>query len=325
MTLPRRVVVPRFGDPGVMRIETGPALEPRHGEVLVRVLAAGVAHADVLMRAGRYPGGPRPPFVPGWDIAGTVEAVGPGVPRHWIGQRVAALILRGGYASHVTLPVVSLVPVEDGVGIHEAACLTLNYVTAFELLHHVAQVRPGERVLIHGAAGGVGTALLDLGRWSGLDMYGTASAGKRDVVASFGATFAEHNAHTPTMDVVFDALGGAHLTRSFRTLHAGGRLVSYGFLSHAGGRLTALRDLVRLRVWSVLPNNRRALFYRLSTAARTNPGRLRETLAALLHRLEARQLRPLIAERVPMEKACEAHRLLQERTVTGKVLLIPSH
>jgi NADPH:quinone reductase-like Zn-dependent oxidoreductase len=333
----RRVVVESFGDPDVMRISADEVPHPGAGEVRVRVLAAGVAHADILMRAGRYPGGnPRPPFVPGWDIAGVVEALGPGVPDRWHGERIAALVFSGGYASHVCLPADNLVSLPAGVDVHEAACLPLNYVTAYELLRHVAQARPADRILVHGAAGGVGSALLDLASRIGLDAYGTASSRKGSVVTSFGAHFIDYTAEDfetcvlaatgDGVDAIFDPIGAANLPRSFRTLREGGRLISYGFLDLRWSRfhtLPVLRDLLRLRIWSLLPNGRQTAFYRLSDVARCKPQRIRDNLDSLVSGLQSGNLRPLIAELMPLDRAADAHRLIEHGNVQGKILLVP--
>ena len=184
----RQVLLTGVGGPEVLEVVERDAPEPGRGEVRVRVLAAGVAFADVLMRHGKYPGAPKIPFTPGYDLVGEVEKLGEGVGGVTVGQRVAALTQVGSYAQRVVVAAEELVPVPDGVDPAEAVALVLNYVTAYQMLHRVAEVRPGERILVHGAAGGVGTALLDLGRLGGLEAYGTASAAKHDAVRRFRAT-----------------------------------------------------------------------------------------------------------------------------------------
>ncbi|GAB3168732.1 medium chain dehydrogenase/reductase family protein [Myceligenerans halotolerans] len=325
MTVRRSVVVEHFGDPSVLRLRAGPAPRPRPGQARVRVQASGVARADALMRSGRYPRGPRPPFVPGWDVAGRVEEVGAGVPPEWVGRRVVALVLAGGYTSHAVVPVSRLVPVPDGVDLHAAACLPLNYVTAYQLLHRVAGVGPGDRVLVRGASGGVGTALLDVAARAGAVTFGSASASGRDVVRSFGAEYVED---TPaglreiTPDVVLDSIGGDGLTRSMRALSDGGLLVSFGF-SAGSGRRDLLRHAARIIGWSALPDGRRVRTYRLSAAARRAPDQVRDDLATLLRHLATGDLRPLAAGTFSLDRAADAHRALEDRTVRGKLLLTP--
>lgn len=336
MTGRRRILVDRVGGPEVLRVGIDDVPEPGPGQALVRVLAAGVARADLLMRAGRYPGrAPRPPFVPGWDVTGVVEALGPGAPGGWLGRRVTALVLTGGNASHACVAVDDLIPLPDGIDMELAACLPLNYVTAYEMLRQAAGVREGERVLVYGAAGGVGTALLDVARNFGARPYGVASSRDRHVVESFGARFLDRDAGTsvaaPTVhavihggaDVVLDPLGGASLRRSWHALRPGGRLVSYGFLAAEGsGGAHMVASLLRLRMWSLLPNGRRATFYRLSVATRRHPARVRAALTTLVSELDAGRLRPLIAAHVPLDRPARAHQLADGH-VRGKVLLIP--
>jgi NADPH2:quinone reductase len=160
--------------------------EPRDGEVRIRVLAAGVSLPDVMMREGIHPETPRLPFTPGWDLVGVVEGLGGGVSGIEPGQMVAALPIHGAYADYVCLPQSELVAVPAGLDPGEAVSLVLNYVTAYQMLHRCAKVRPGQRVLIHGAAGGVGSALLQLGGLAGLQMYGTSSSRGVSAVSDLG-------------------------------------------------------------------------------------------------------------------------------------------
>ncbi|MEV4755589.1 zinc-binding dehydrogenase [Micromonospora sp. NPDC049559] len=322
MTRRRRVVVTGTGGTDVLRVVTDEAPEPGPGQLRIRVTAAGVARADLLMRAGRYPGRtPVPPFTPGWDATGVVDAVGPHVPARWYGRRVTALTLTGGHASHVCVPADAPVELPDGVSEYVAACLPLTHLTAHELLHRVARARSGERVLVHGATGGVGTALLALGRRHGVELYGVAAARDHALVRSYGAEPVDRDQPVlPRVDVVFDMVGGATLGASWRALRRGGRLVSYGFLS-ATARPPV--DLARLRLWNTLPGGRRAAFYRLSRAARRHPERVRTALETLVGLVGAGALEPRLAARVPLDEPAEAHRLADGSPSRGKVLLVP--
>jgi len=184
----RRVVITRPGGPDVLRMITDPLPEPGPGEVCVKVLAAGVARADIMMRRGQYPGEVPPyPYAPGYDIAGEVHSLGEDVQGLEVGQLVAALTGVGGYAEYLCVPAAWLVPVPHGLDPAEVVSLVLNYLTAYQMMHRFASVREGERILVHAAASGVGTALLQLGRLLDLRMWGTASAGKHPVVESLGA------------------------------------------------------------------------------------------------------------------------------------------
>src|SRR5499427_8796758 len=171
-----RIVVTHYGGPDELRVTEEDCPEPKSGEARLKVLAAGVSLPDLLMREGVHPETPRLPFTPGWDLVGTVDRLGDGISGMEPGQIVAALPISGAYAEFVCLPRRELVPVPSGLDAAEAVSLVLNYVTASQMLHRSARIRAGQRVLIHGAAGGVGSALLELGHLAGLQMYGTCSS-----------------------------------------------------------------------------------------------------------------------------------------------------
>jgi len=170
-----RVIVTHYGGPDALRVVEEECPEPKSGEVRVRVLAAGVSLPDLLMREGVHPEKPRLPFTPGWDLIGVVDRLGADISGIEPGHIVAALPISGAYAEFVCLPQRELIPAPSELDAAEAVSLVLNYVTAYQMLHRSAKVRSGQRALIHSAAGGVGSALLQLGRLAGLEMYGTCS------------------------------------------------------------------------------------------------------------------------------------------------------
>src|ERR687888_298512 len=186
----KHIVIRRFGGPENLLLAEDELPEPRANEVRVKVLAAGVSFADILMREGVHPESwnlGRTPFTPGWDVVGVVDKLGDKVSTWQTGQMVAALPIVGGYSEYICLPSNELVPVPPGVDHAEAVSLVLNYTTAYQMLHRCAEIISGETILIHGAAGGVGTALLQLGRLANLKkMYGTAPYEKHDIVSSLG-------------------------------------------------------------------------------------------------------------------------------------------
>jgi NADPH:quinone reductase-like Zn-dependent oxidoreductase len=311
----RRVVVSRHGGPEVLQVVTGPMPSPGPGGVLVRVEAAGVSAYDLMFRrSGRLPGTPRTPFTPGEDVVGIVDAVGEGVTSLVPGQRVAGatvcLAVGGGYTEAIALPASELVPVPAHVDPAEAVCLVINYLTAAAVMHRTAGVRSGERILVQGAAGGVGSALLDLARLAGLDSYGTASPEKHEVVASFGATPIDYHANVVArirkltvdgVDAVFDPIGGARqLWRSYRCLRPGGRLVWFGV---AGAKQSGLRiipiSLATRLLLRLLPDGRRAL---TSDDFLADKAWTRQTLAWLLGELTAGRLTPLVSARLPLHR-----------------------
>ncbi len=340
-----RIIVTHYGGPDALQVVQEECPEPKHGEVRVRVLAAGVALPDVMAREGVHPETPPVPFTPGWDLVGVVERVGSGVAGVAPGQLVAAMPISGAYAQFVCLAERELVPVPAGLDAAEAVSLVLNYITAYQMMHRSARVRPGQRVLIHGAAGGVGSALMQLGRLAGVEMYGTCSAPRAAAVSELGGTpidyrnadFVEeiHRLTGEGVDVVFDGMGGAHMWRSRGALRRGGRVVVYGLTgslsggrlaSGRGGRRNRFHGMPRFALYIVggwlLPGRKRLVPYSIQTLKRLKPALFRQDLLTLLVLLQQKKLKPLIAQRFPLAEARRAHELLGKEGVTGKLVLV---
>src|SRR5512146_1321800 len=240
-----RIVVTHYGGPDALQVVEEECPEPRHGEVRVRVQAAGVSLPDIMAREGVHPETPPVPYTPGWDLVGEVDRLGNGVSGIEPSQIVAAMPIHGAYAEFVCLPQRELVPVPSGLDAAEAVSLILNYITAYQMLHRSARVAPGQRVLFHGASGGVGTALLQLGRLAGLEMYGTCSSRSAAAVFDLGGIPIDYRQQdfvkevrrlaSDGVDVVFDPMGGSHLWQSRKALRMGGRVVGYGLISSMRG------------------------------------------------------------------------------------------
>lgn len=312
---------------------------PRPGEVRLRILAAGVSLPDVMMREGIHPEARRPPFTPGWDVVGVVDALGEGVAAVPLGETVAALPIVGGYAEYLCLAETELIHVPPQLDPAEAVCLILNYVTAYQMLHRSAQARAGETALIHGAAGGVGTALLQLAQQQGIQSYGTASAGKLRTVESLGGHAIDYRRSDflkvvkglprGGVDVVFDGIGGWNLLRSWRALTPGGRLVAYGLQSFFVGGKRDFKRLISSSVgWgavyvSSLLSRRKTLFvYSIQMLKRRRPDWFRQDLTALFNLLVRKELKPVIDRRLPLEQAALGHELLGRGDTVGKIVLV---
>lgn len=333
----KQVLLTQVGGPEVLEVVERDVPEPGPGEVRVKICATGVAFADVMMRRGKYPGVPKPPFTLGYDLVGEVEKLGPGVSEVAVGERVAALTQIGAHGQYISLPAGELVLVPDGVDVAEAASLPVNYTTAYQMLFRVARVQPGEKILVHGAAGGVGTAMLQLGKLHGLETYGTASAEKHELVASFGATPIDYKTEDfveriraltgDGVDAVFDPIGGANVARSWRTLRRGGRLVGYGLSSGlSGGNALGLAatTLGRIALWNALPNGKKASFYVIIRSKKKHPEWFEKDLALLLGLLAEGRIKPVVAERLPLEGIVRAHELMENAGVRGKLILLPN-
>lgn len=333
----RHVAITRHGGAEVLQVIEDDLPVPQPDEVRIRILATGVAFTDVLIREGLYPGMPRVPFSPGYDIVGQVDCLGEGVTDLALGQRVAALTVFGGYSEYICVPAVDLVPVPDGVDVAEAVSLVLHYVTAYQMLHRVAQVKAGETILIHGAGGGVGTALLELARLADLEIYGTDSEAKQDLIVSLGGMPIDYQNQdveqqlrqfTPAgVDVVFDGVGGRHLGRSHRLLRPGGRLVNYGFSSalaqRRGRQLMLGLHFLRL-AWLKLWPGHRVYFYSIVGWKQQHADWFRQDLSHLFHLLVQGLIRPVIADRLLLVEAARAHTLLEQGAVNGKLVLLCS-
>jgi NADPH2:quinone reductase len=345
-----RIIVTHYGGPDTLEVVEEECPEPKRGEVRVRVLAAGVALPDILAREGVHPETPKAPFTPGWDLVGVVDRLGDGVTGTGPsgiqpGQIIAAMPISGAYAEFVCLPQRELVPVPAALDAAEAVCLVLNYITAYQMLHRSAKVRAGQRVLIHGAAGGVGSALLQLGRLAGLEMYGTCSSRGAQTVRDLGGIPIDYQQQDfvkeiqrltgEGVDVVFDGIGGSNLWRSREALRPGGKVVAYGFTAKLrGGRMASghsgrhrFREAAVLGSYVVrnwfLPGRKRMSPYSIQTLKRLKPAWFREDLTTLLDLLHQQKIKPLIARRFPLAEARQAHELLGEGGVTGKIVLVP--
>lgn len=334
---PHRIVVQARGGPEQLAWVECPTPTPARHEVRVKILAAGVAFADVMQREGVYPNVPKPPMTPGYDFIGVIDALGEGVAGWQVGQRVVALTVHGSYAETRTVPAHHLVAVPPEVDPVLAACLPLNYVTAYQMSHRVAKVPLEGKILVHGAAGGVGTALLELGKLAELTMYGCASAAKHERVRAYGAIpidykkedfVARLRALEPDgVHAAFDAVGGArHFRRSFQTLQRGGVLVGYG----VSGGFTEGRPhtglsyglLAILQVWLLhLRPGYASHFYIISARRGRKLIYYRADLTKMFELLQAGALHPVVAATLPMREARRAHEMLGHR-VEGKIILV---
>jgi NADPH2:quinone reductase len=341
----RRVIVTHYGGPDALRVIEEECPEPNYGDVRVRVLAAGVSLPDIMAREGVHPETPPVPFTPGWDLVGVVDRLGDGVSGIEPGQIVAALPIHGAYAEFVCLPHRELVPVPSGLDAAEAVSLVLNYITAYQMLHRSARARSGQGALIHGAAGGVGSALLQLGRLAGLEMYGTCSSRGAPAVSELGAIPIDyqhqdfvkeiHRLTSEGVQIVFDPIGGTHLWHSRKALRPGGKVVGYGLRSSLRGeglisgrsgrrqrfRGTAIFGLCIAGGW-LLPGWKRVVPYSIQTLKRLKPDFFRQDLIALFDLLKQQKIKPLIAQRFPLVEARHAHELLGKGGVTGKIVLV---
>jgi NADPH2:quinone reductase len=345
----KRVVVEQFGGPEVVKVVEVDDPRPGPGEVLVRVLAAGVSFTDAQIRAGTYLGGPKPPFTPGYELVGVVEELGAGCSsRLRVGDRVGALTVWGSNAELVCVPEKYAVEVPEDLDPAEVVSLVFPYMTAYQMLHRTARVERGESVLVHGAAGRVGTAVLELGALVGLRLYGTASARDLAAVERLGAVAIDYQNEDfltrvreltgEGVDVVIDGIGGPVALRSFRALRRGnpvvgdpgGRLVTMGaYNTLVNGRkswrgwLAWYPAMATVTVWGLLSPRRRVSGYRVQMLRIDHQDWFREDIFVLLELLRADKIHPVVAERLPLAEARRAHELLERSAAKGKLVLVP--
>ncbi|WP_141342818.1 medium chain dehydrogenase/reductase family protein [Bradyrhizobium sp. USDA 3458] len=330
----RVVQVSRFGDPGRLEVLDAPLPTAGSGEVRVRVLASSLNYTEVLIRRHLYPQTMRlrPPFVMGYDVVGAIDQLGEGVHDFQIGDRVADMTVVGSNADYRTLRAGDVARVPVDVDAAEAAALILSWTTAHQLLHRAARVRRGQRVLVHGAAGAVGQALLVLGRQTGLELWGTVRCEHMTLVQDLGATAIDYQHEDFTrivpggFDVIVDGVGEDGYRRSYAALKPGGLLCAIGFSASVQAQrrmLPILMEIARLYLWRLLPGGKRARFYSVNAMRARHPAWFKEDLEQLLGLLATGAIRPRIAERISFEEVADAHRRLEAGGLEGKLVLCP--
>jgi NADPH2:quinone reductase len=328
----RAVMLTDKGGPkalGVLKVVDLPVQEPGPGQVRVRVRAAGIGSTDFYVVGGSYLFAPKIPFVPGYEIAAVVDALGPGVQGLKVGQRVAALTVHGGFGEMLVRDAADFLPIPDGVSDRDAAAVILNGVTAYQAIHRVGKAKPGQTALVTGAAGGVGTAALQLLRLAGLKAYGAASAGKHPTVRALGAVPIDYRAgpldqlvralEPKGVDLALDGIGGPMIGRCIGALRPGGRLVAYGFMA-AAGRLPVAMMFANIFLGSRL-RGRRGSFFGITALHRRDPAPFREDLPKVFSLLADKKIRPMVTKTFPLLEARKALELLAAGGVEGKIVL----
>lgn len=332
-----RVVVEKPGGLDALKIISEAEPVPRSGQVKVRILASGVAFGDVLLRRGVGAAASAFPVTPGYDFVGVVEELGAGSVKYAVGDQVAGLPVKGGYQRFICLPEEELIPVPQGLSPNDVVSIILNYTTAHQLLTRVAHLKPGDTALFHGAAGGVGTAMLQLAQLLGIKLYGTVSTGKMDVVRQLGGIPIDYKrsdfvqalkALEPNgVNAVFDPVGGAQLSRSYRVLAKNGTLVLFGASSatREGGSpmLTLASTGLRFLGLKLRPDTKRIVSYLIEPARKKHPEHFRQDVQTLLELLQDGKIKPQIAKVLPLREVRLAHELLEAARVTGKIILQP--
>ena len=324
----KSIIVTKRGGPEVLQVVENDLRPPSSSEARVKILATPVCQDDVAVRVGNRPFLAKTPFVPGYSILGVVDAIGESVTRVEVGDRVAALTNFGGYAKYIYLDQELLVHVPTTLDPAEAVVLILNYLVAFQVLNRITPVEPGDKVLIVGASGGVGTAFLQLGKLAGLKMYGLASPSKHNILSDYGATPIDYHsqdfveviqqAEPEGIDFVFNGMGEEYFERGLAVLRHGGVLVHYGG-PQSFSRFTLL--VAKLIFYNLLPNGKTIKGY---GTHRGDTDQYKEDWTRLFNLLEEGNIQPVIAEKFPILEAARANELLESGQVTGNIVLLAS-
>jgi NADPH2:quinone reductase len=308
---------------------------PGPGELRVKVSATGAGGTDITMRTSKYLFAPPFPFVPGYELVGTVDAIGSGVTGFTVGQRVAALTVHGAFAEYILRSADDFVPVPDGVDDAAAVSLILNYGTAYQMIHRSAKMAPGQTALVTGANGGVGTALCELLRLHGARTIAACAPRHFDAVRALGGDpipsregpvdAAVRRVLPEGVDAAFDIVGGAGTRECIRATKRGGVVVGYGFMGAVrNGKpstLLTLRSFVALYVGTRLVG-RRGTFYGITARYRRDKRPLKEDLAQLFALLRDGKIHPIIAHRLPLLAARRSQELLMAGGVVGKIVML---
>ena len=332
------VQVRSFGGPEDLEVVDAPLPAAGRGEVRVHVLASSLEYTDVTIRRHLYAQtmNRQPPFVLGYDVVGEIDQVGDGVTGFKLGDRVADMTVVGSNASYRTLHADDLVRVPAAVDPAEAAAMVLSWTTAYQLLHREAHVTKGQRVLVQGAAGAVGQALLVLGKMAGLELWGTARAEHAPIVRALGATPIDYQREDFTrvlpggFDVVFDGVGEDDYKRSFAALRRGGLVCAYGYTARVQpeqrGRamlLWAARVFFSRQLRSLLPGGKRLRVYSINLMRARHPAWFKEDLDWLFGLLATGAVQPRVAARISFDEVIEAHRQIEAGGLDGKLVLVP--
>jgi NADPH:quinone reductase-like Zn-dependent oxidoreductase len=331
----RAVVITKHGGPGVLKVQERPDPELGPGQVRIDVAAAGINFADIMARLGFYPDAPNTPCVVGYEVAGTILELGEGVGDLNHGQRVIAGTEFGGYASQVVVPADGVIPLPDRLTFEQGAAIPVNYGTAWMGLAGFGSLLPGERVLIHAAAGGVGIAATQVAKRQGAEVYGTASPGKHARCEELGVdhpldyTSAGWEKGLPKFDVIMDAIGGKSLRRSYELLGPGGRLIAFGASGVVSGErrnpIAALRTALRMPRFNMLKQmsaSKAVIGLNMYTLSQDERRRA-QVSAALRELLDDGTVDPVVAGSFSFEEAGAAHNMITERRNVGKVVLTP--
>ncbi|EGU32613.1 Alcohol dehydrogenase zinc-binding domain protein [Vibrio ichthyoenteri ATCC 700023] len=326
-------VVNQHGEPHCLELQTKNLQRLGNKDVIVKILMAGVGWADIMARRGGYPMAPKPPFIPGYDFSGIVEEVGNQVSEFKVGDYVVGLNPQFGcYSQYLSIAADLLVKFPKHLDPAQVCSLPLNYLTAYCMLFNKANIQSQQSILVHSAAGGVGSALVQLAKRAGVKVIGTTSSSKRAMIDAQGVISVDYKTedfvqvvktkYPQGVDAAFDPIGGKNLNRSFSAIKQGGIVVSYGFSGgQFGGLLNMISGSIQLCMLNLIPNGKNALFCALPSEVNNNKQWYRKALSSLIVMLDRKEIEPIVSHIVPLDKAHQAHALLESGNTIGKVVI----
>src|SRR6056297_514953 len=329
----KKMIIKKFGGSEVMQlVEESSLPEPKAGEVRIKISKTSANFTDIMIRKGKYPDvKDKPPFSLGYDMVGVVDKLGKGVEDLRVGDRVADMTVIGAYSEYICLPAEKLTQLPEGADESEAVTLILSYMTAYQMLHRIAKIKEGQSILVHGAGGAVGIAMLQLGKQFNLKVFGTASKSKHDIVKKHGGIPIDYRKEAfekriqeltdGGVDAVFDPIGGKHFKKSLKSLKPGGKLIGFGFYNAVmgkGGNIPL--GFMKILLWNILPNGKTARFYSIGSVRKNHPEWFKEDLKQLFSLMEDGKIKPEIKEHVPMEEAKSVHEKMEKEEISGKII-----
>lgn len=325
----KQVLTTELGDYSVMKIVETVLDLPKLNEVQIKILYTGIAWADVVMRHGAYPKQPKMPFVQGYDIVGEVVNVGENVDKTWIGKKIVAIIQWGGYSQFINVPLKRIIEIPFQLDLAKVECLLLNYVAAYQALHRYAKVKKGNVILVHGAAGGVGTALLQLAAIAKVKVYGTASLPKKNIVIENGAIYIDYknedfrvvveNKELNGIDAFFDFNGGKIFDNSFKLLKKSGKGLVFN-IQEAKSTFQAGKYILKFITKSIF-TSKKIHFYSIMGDYKKHPEHYVEDLGQLFDLLRENKINPVIAKVITLDDIPMAHKDFEENKFTGKLVV----
>lgn len=336
----KQVLITGQGGPEKLQLRESPDPAPGQGEIRIRVQASGVNFADILARQGLYPDAPKVPCVVGYEVSGTVDAVGSGVEAQWIGKSVVALTRFGGYSDVAVVPQGQVFEKPASLSYEQAAAIPVNYVTAWQLLIVMGSLKPNETVLIHNAGGGVGLAAIDIARHVGATIFGTASGAKHAFLKQRGLHEAiDYRTKDWTVELrkltrgkgvalITDPVGGNHWRKSYRALRSTGRLGMFGVSAATTSKLFGPLRMLPVALGMPffhpisLVNANKSVFG-VNLGHMWQEGEMIASwMRALLQGVADGWVRPHVDKTFPLVQASRAHSYIEERRNIGKVVLV---